>query len=383
MNGLPMGAEGRADGPVRIVGPGRRHRPHRADRRLPRTRDDPHGLAVHARRRSTARIATGSRGPARACAGAIASPAGTARSSCRPAASSPPSRGRWTIPRRASRGGRDQRIDWVSNTTGDDDGVDVTLDAPPTATLSFRTPVIDLDLPLADLASGEMRVFWAGGVDLRAFMRRLPARDFTPRAALRGDRSRAAARRRAPPTGSASPRRTAPRRGPAPSTSRGRHELAGSALRLVRRGADRAECDLALLRPHGAQAGAARGVRAVPAGGPRARGAGRRHGRRRRRRLPGRVHGARWPRAGGGGGRGRRPAHAPAPWRPHGADARPARRLPRARRDAGRAVGLRDHDLRPLRLRAGHARWTDRAAARAHELRHALFAVRRDPPGAR
>jgi hypothetical protein len=66
----------------------------------------------------------------------------------------------------------------VSNTTGDDDGVDVTLAAPPTATLSFRTPVIDLDVPLADLASGDTRVFWAGGVDLRAFMRRLPTRDF-------------------------------------------------------------------------------------------------------------------------------------------------------------------------------------------------------------
>ena len=69
-----------------------------------------------------------------------------------------------------------QRIDWLSNTTGDDDGVDVTLDAPPAATLSFRTPVIDLDLALADLASGATRVFWAGGVDLRAFLRRLPAR---------------------------------------------------------------------------------------------------------------------------------------------------------------------------------------------------------------
>jgi Protein of unknown function (DUF3604) len=67
---------------------------------------------------------------------------------------------------------------WISNTTGDDDGVDVTLDAPPDAVLRFRTPVIDLDVPLADLADGTTRVFPAGGVDLRAFMRRLPARDF-------------------------------------------------------------------------------------------------------------------------------------------------------------------------------------------------------------
>jgi Protein of unknown function (DUF3604) len=69
------------------------------------------------------------------------------------------------------------RLAWISNTTGDDDGVDVTLEAPPDAVLRFRTPVIDLDVPLADLADGTTRVFPAGGVDLRAFMRRLPARD--------------------------------------------------------------------------------------------------------------------------------------------------------------------------------------------------------------
>jgi hypothetical protein len=73
----------------------------------------------------------------------------------------------------------ERRIAWISNTTGDDDGVDVTLEAPADAVLRLRTPVIDLDVPLADLASGATRVFPAGGVDLRAFMRRLPARDFT------------------------------------------------------------------------------------------------------------------------------------------------------------------------------------------------------------
>jgi hypothetical protein len=70
------------------------------------------------------------------------------------------------------------RLAWISNTTGDDDGVDVTLDAPADAVLRFRTPVIDLDVPLADLADGTTHVFPAGGVDLRAFMRRLPVRDF-------------------------------------------------------------------------------------------------------------------------------------------------------------------------------------------------------------
>jgi hypothetical protein len=73
----------------------------------------------------------------------------------------------------------DTRIAWISNTTGDDDGVDVTLDAPPGAVLRLRTPVIDLDVALADLADGATRLFPAGGVDLRVFARRLPARDLT------------------------------------------------------------------------------------------------------------------------------------------------------------------------------------------------------------
>jgi hypothetical protein len=73
----------------------------------------------------------------------------------------------------------ERRIAWVSNTTGDDDGVDVTLRAPASAVLRFRTPVLSLDVPLADLESGATRTFPAGGVDLRAFMRRLPARDLT------------------------------------------------------------------------------------------------------------------------------------------------------------------------------------------------------------
>src|SRR5262245_51833171 len=73
----------------------------------------------------------------------------------------------------------ERRIDWISNTTGDDDGVDLTLEAPPEAVLHFRTPPISLDVPLCNLADGATRFFPAGGVDLRAFMRRLPARDHT------------------------------------------------------------------------------------------------------------------------------------------------------------------------------------------------------------
>jgi hypothetical protein len=73
----------------------------------------------------------------------------------------------------------ESRVRWVSNTTGDDDGVDLTIEAPPDAVLRFRTPVIDLDVRLADLASGATLTFPAGGIDLRVFMRRLPVRDLT------------------------------------------------------------------------------------------------------------------------------------------------------------------------------------------------------------
>lgn len=72
------------------------------------------------------------------------------------------------------------RVTWVSNTTGDDDGVDLMVDAPPDAVLRLRTPVIDLDVRLGDLADGTTRTFPAGGIDLRVFMRRLPVREFTP-----------------------------------------------------------------------------------------------------------------------------------------------------------------------------------------------------------
>src|SRR4029434_6319886 len=64
----------------------------------------------------------------------------------------------------------DTKVRWISNTTGDDDGVDLTLDAPDTAVLAFRTPVLSLDVRLGDLAAGDTRTFPAGGVDLRVFM---------------------------------------------------------------------------------------------------------------------------------------------------------------------------------------------------------------------
>jgi hypothetical protein len=68
------------------------------------------------------------------------------------------------------------RVAWVSNTTGDDDGIDVAVEAPAGAAFRFHTPVIQLEVKLSELNDGQTRTFPAGGVDLRVFVRRLPAR---------------------------------------------------------------------------------------------------------------------------------------------------------------------------------------------------------------
>ncbi len=68
------------------------------------------------------------------------------------------------------------RVSWVSNTTGDDDGIDVTIDAPADALFRFQSPVLRFEVTVAELADGRSRTFPAGGVDLRAFVRRLPVR---------------------------------------------------------------------------------------------------------------------------------------------------------------------------------------------------------------
>jgi hypothetical protein len=72
-----------------------------------------------------------------------------------------------------------RRVSWVSNTTGDDDGIDVTIDAPPDAVFRFHSPVIQLHLKVSELADGKTHSFPAGGVDLRVFARRLPVRGHT------------------------------------------------------------------------------------------------------------------------------------------------------------------------------------------------------------
>ena len=82
-------------------------------------------------------------------------------------------------PEKGIRERSDTRIAWVSTTTGDDDGIDVTVEAPANAVLRFHSPVIQLEVTVSELADGQTRSFPAGGVDLRVFMRRLPARGHT------------------------------------------------------------------------------------------------------------------------------------------------------------------------------------------------------------
>ena len=113
----------------------------------------------------------------------------------------------------------DARVRFVSNTTGDDDGIDVTLDAPADAVIRFRTPVIDLDVPLADLHERRHAHRSAPAASISgsscAACPRATTRARSPSSTSTRRRRRAAATR----TGSAPRRRTAPRPGRAPSTS--------------------------------------------------------------------------------------------------------------------------------------------------------------------
>jgi hypothetical protein len=176
VNGLPMGAEGRAAGPVRVVGRVAGTGPlERVDvlRGLDLVRSITPYTAASYEGSTRYRVAwAGSRVRGRdrltRWDGSLELSDGRILDA-EPFAMENPEKG---ITRRSS-----TRIEWISNTTGDDDGVDLTLDAPAAAVLRLRTPVIDLDIPVADLADGATRVFPAGGVDLRVFARRLPVRD--------------------------------------------------------------------------------------------------------------------------------------------------------------------------------------------------------------
>jgi len=163
VNGLPMGAEGRADGPVRVagrvVGTGFLERVdvfrglellRSISPYTPRSFEGSTRYRIAwagSRVRGRDRLTTWD-GYLELSDGRI--------EAAEPWAMENPEKG---ISARSAR-----RVDWVSNTTGDDDGVDVTLSAPDAATLCFRTPVLSLDVPLRELADGGTRVFPAGGV---------------------------------------------------------------------------------------------------------------------------------------------------------------------------------------------------------------------------
>ena len=183
VNGLPMGAEGRADGPVhvhgRVVGTGPVERVD-VFRGLELLRTispyTPHSFEG-SRRYRIAWAGSRVRGRDRLTTwdGHLELSEGRIEAA-EPWAMENPEKG---ITARS-----DRRVDWVSNTTGDDDGVDLTLSAPDSAVLRFRTPVISMDVRLGELADGATRVFPAGGVDLRVFMRRAAARDLTRELAI-------------------------------------------------------------------------------------------------------------------------------------------------------------------------------------------------------
>lgn len=65
------------------------------------------------------------------------------------------------------------RVAWKSVTTGDADGVVLTLDAPPEATLDFRTGIVSRRVSLREIAEGPVTV-GAGGIDLKVVFERLP-----------------------------------------------------------------------------------------------------------------------------------------------------------------------------------------------------------------
>jgi Protein of unknown function (DUF3604) len=175
VNGLPMGAAGRAEGPVTVAGRAAGTGPiERIDvfRGLEHIRMvSPYGAGsfegsnryriawAGSRVRGRDRLTTWD-GHVELSAGRIVDAVPFAMEN----------------PEKGIRERTDSRVAWISNTTGDDDGVDVAVDAPAGAAFRFHTPVIQLEVRLSDLADGRTLTFPAGGVDLRVFLRRLPAR---------------------------------------------------------------------------------------------------------------------------------------------------------------------------------------------------------------
>jgi hypothetical protein len=67
----------------------------------------------------------------------------------------------------------EQSVTWTSVTTGDADGVILTLDAPDDATLDFDTPVLKRSLSLKGIADGPV-VIEAGGIDMQVVFEQMP-----------------------------------------------------------------------------------------------------------------------------------------------------------------------------------------------------------------
>ena len=66
-----------------------------------------------------------------------------------------------------------REVTWTSVTTGDTDGVILTLDAPVDARLEFDTPVLKRSIVLSDMANGPVEID-AGGVDMKVVFEHMP-----------------------------------------------------------------------------------------------------------------------------------------------------------------------------------------------------------------
>ncbi len=66
-----------------------------------------------------------------------------------------------------------QSVTWKSVTTGDADGVVLTLDAPPEAVLNFKTDVVNRSVSLREIAGGPVRVD-AGGIEIAVVFEQAP-----------------------------------------------------------------------------------------------------------------------------------------------------------------------------------------------------------------
>ena len=67
----------------------------------------------------------------------------------------------------------DRLVSWASVTTGDPDGVVLTMDAPADAVLDFRTDVVNRSVSLKEIADGPVRID-AGGIEVCVVFERLP-----------------------------------------------------------------------------------------------------------------------------------------------------------------------------------------------------------------